>query len=393
MTNSRAYLDYNATAPMRPEARAAMVDAEGTFGNPSSVHVEGRAARALMEDARSRIANILHVAPGDILFTSGGSESAATILSPQTKWPGNQQPVERLLIGASEHDCVLGGHRFPSANVETLPLDRNGIVDTAHLAARVAELSTGENPLSFMIALQAANNETGIFQPLAEVKDVLGDSRPLLVVDAVQWVGRMPAGPDHLPADALFVSSHKLGGPKGIGALAFRREGLEIYPLLHGGGQERRRRAGTENPAAVVGFAAAFEAAVRDRELVQKRIGNLRDRLEAGVKAATPDAIVVGAAVSRLQNTSCIVISGMRAETAVIGFDLEGIAISSGSACSSGKVGASHVLEAMGMDDDLASGAIRVSLGWETSEDEIERFLESWRSVTRSVEDRRRGAA
>jgi cysteine desulfurase len=393
MTLSRAYLDYNATAPLRPEARTAMAAVEGTFGNPSSVHAEGRAARALMEDARAHIANILHVAPGDVIFTSGGSESAATILSPQTKWPGNNQQVERLLIGASEHDCVLSGHRFPSVNVETLPLDRNGIVDIAHLAAHVEDLSTGENPSSPIVALQAANNETGIFQPLADVKEVLKESGALLVVDAVQWVGRMPCDPDNLPADALFVSSHKLGGPMGIGALALRREGLEIDPLMHGGGQERRRRAGTENPAAIVGFAAALDAAVRDREIVQKHIQNLRDKLEDGVKAATPEAIVVGAAVRRLQNTSCIVISGLRAETAVIGFDLNGIAISSGSACSSGKVGASHVLEAMGMDDGLASGAIRISLGWETSEDEIERFLKSWRDITRSLEERRRGAA
>jgi len=393
MTISRAYLDYNATAPLRPEARAAMAAVEGTFGNPSSVHAEGRAARALMEDARARIAAILHVAPGDLIFTSGGSESAATILSPQTKWPGNQQPIERLLVGASEHDCVLKGHRFPLANVETLPLDRNGSVDLEHLAARIAGLSARENSSSPMVALQAANNETGIFQPLADVKEALGESGALLVVDAVQWVGRMPSDPDNLPADALFVSSHKLGGPMGIGALALRRAGLEIDPLMHGGGQERRRRSGTENPAAIVGFAAALEAAVRDREIVQKRIENLRDRLETGLLAATPDAIVVGAAVRRLQNTSCIVISGLRAETAVIGFDLKGIAISSGSACSSGKVGASHVLEAMGMDDELASGAIRVSLGWETSEDEIERFLEAWRDITRSLEERRRGAA
>ncbi len=370
-----------------------MAALEGTFGNPSSVHAEGRAARALMEDARARIADILHVAPGDIIFTSGGSESAATILSPRTKWPGASGPAKTLLSGASEHDCVLKGHRFPPVNVETLPLDRNGIVDIGHLAARVADLGAGDTPSAAMVALQAANNETGVFQPLADVQRVLGESDALLMVDAVQWVGRMLCDPDNLPADALFVSSHKLGGPMGIGALALRRAGLEVDPLMHGGGQERGRRAGTENPAAVVGFAAALEAAMRDREIVQKRIQNLRDKLEAGVKAATPDAIVVGAAVRRLQNTSCIVISGLRAETAVIGFDLKGIAVSSGSACSSGKVGASHVLEAMGMDDDLASGAIRVSLGWQTSEDEIERFLDGWRGITRSLEERRRGAA
>ncbi len=393
MTSKRTYLDYNATAPLCVEARAAMAAVERTFGNPSSVHAEGRAARALIEDARERIAEIFQVSAGDVIFTSGGSEAAATILSPGTGRRENRDPVSKFLVGATEHDCVLRGHRFATEMVEILKVGRDGLLDIEHLAQRIEYLCEAHGPESTMVALQAANNETGILQPLSDVRDVLEASGALLVVDAVQCVGRTALDRESLPGDVLFMSAHKFGGPKGSGAIVLRREGIEIDPMMRGGGQERNQRAGTENPTAIVGFAAALEAAIHDREIVQSRICGLRNTLEAGILAITPDAVIVGGSVPRLQNTACIAISGLHAETSVIGFDLRGFAVSAGSACSSGKVGASHVLEAMGLEADLASSAIRVSLGKETSEDEVERFLEAWREITCSLEERRRGAA
>ncbi|MBL4758142.1 MAG: cysteine desulfurase [Rhizobiales bacterium] len=393
MTSKRTYFDYNATAPLCVEARTAMAAVEGTFGNPSSVHAEGRAARAMIEDAREQIAGIFQVSPADVIFTSGGTEAAATILSPGTGRRENRDPLSKLLVGATEHDCVLRGHRFAADNVESLKVRQDGILDIDHLSQRIEELGEAHGQASIMVTLQAANNETGILQPLSDVRDVLESSGALLVVDAVQCVGRTALDRDSLPGDVLFMSGHKFGGPKGSGAIVLRREGIEINQMLRGGGQERNQRAGTENPAAIVGFAAALEAAIRDREIVQSRISGLRDTLEAGVLAITPDAVIIGGSVPRLQNTACIAISSLHAETSVIGFDLRGFAVSAGSACSSGKVGASHVLEAMGLEAGLASSAIRVSLGKETSEDEVERFLEAWRDITCSLEERRRGAA
>lgn len=393
MTVQRAYLDYNATAPLRPEAHDAMVAIAGIDGNPSSVHADGRVARALIEDARAQIAVVLGVEASDLVFTSGGSESAATILAPGMVRQNNNAPIVRLLIGATEHDCVLKGHRFADADVETIPVDGNGLINIENIVNGVSAIANDNGPASVMIAVQAANNETGVIQPLKQIQDAVADTEAILVTDAVQWLGRYSSKMSELPGDAVIVSSHKIGGPKGIGALALRRPGLDIDPLIKGGGQEHRRRAGTENPVAIVGFAAALKAAEAARETEQTRVRALRDHLEAGIRENTPQAIIIGDTASRLNNTSCIAISGLSAETAVISFDLDGISVSAGSACSSGKVGASHVLEAMGLGGEKTAGAIRVSLGYGTTEDEIERFLESWTRITNSMIERRRGAA
>ncbi|MCB1475321.1 MAG: cysteine desulfurase [Rhodobiaceae bacterium] len=387
MTGRRSYLDYNATAPMRAQARDALHAALALTGNPSSVHAEGRKAHAALEEAREKLASLLDVRATDIIFTSGGSEAAATLLSPRSNLSG--AAASRLFLGAGEHDCVRAGHRFDKANVTELALDSDGAVD---IEAAAAELSA-KGAAGGMIAVQAANNETGVIQPIANLRDACGASNAYIVCDAVQAFGRISIGRGECPADALFVSAHKLGGPKGIGAIALRNRDFAIDPLVRGGGQERGARAGTQNVAAAVAFAAAAEAAIADMESEAARLSAMRENLEFGLLSITPHAVIAGAGAKRLPNTTCIALAGLDAQTALMAFDLKGVSISSGSACSSGKVGASHVLRAMGYDDALTGGAIRVSLGHETVKEDIETFLSAWRDITRSLEGRGRVAA
>jgi cysteine desulfurase len=377
--SARAYFDWNATAPLRPAARAAMVEALGQPGNASSVHAEGRAARGRLEKARAQVAALVGAEAKNVTFTSGATEANALALTPALEVGGRKEQRDRLFVSAVEHPSVLAGGRFAPDQVEILPVDGAGVVD---LAALKMALAKAERPL---VSVMLANNETGVIQPIAQIAEIVHAANGLLQVDGVQGAGRIPCDMAALGVDLLSLSSHKLGGPQGAGALV-RRDDIHIAePLIRGGGQERGTRAGTENVAAIAGFGAAAEAARAAREVDATRMAASRDRIEAGIAAATPQAMIFGAAVARLPNTTLVAVPGIKAETALIAFDLNGIALSSGSACSSGKVQASHVLKAMGVEPDLAAGALRISLGWDTRESEVEMLLTAWNTVVSSL--------
>lgn len=370
MSVSRTYLDWNATAPLGCEAREAMLAALDVVGNPSSVHAEGRRARALVETAREQVAALVGAEPRDVYFTSGATEANNWVL---------RGGFDTVLLAASEHDSVLQAAAASGVRRVDLPVGGNGVVA---IEAVASEVLCGASPLGRgLVALQLANNETGVVQPVADLARFARGHGVSVLCDAVQGAGRMPVDLRRLGVDYLTLSAHKLGGPKGLGALA-TAAGAPLVPLVVGGGQERRLRAGTENVAAIAGFGAAAAAAVRDLAVASGRIERLRDQLEAQVLAATPAAVIVGAAAPRLPNTTCLALPGRLSEVLVAGLDLGGIAVSAGAACSSGKVGRSRVLEAMGCPAAVAAGAIRVSLGPATTELDISAFLAAWRSLT-----------
>jgi cysteine desulfurase len=371
--SDRVYLDWNATTPLRPEARQAMTDAWELSGNPSSVHTEGRKARRLVEDARAAIAAGVGARPQDVVFSSGGTEANALALTPGLR-RGAGQKVERLLVSAIEHASVLAGGRFQPGAIGTIKVTASGLVDLDHLRAQVA------NGPPALVSVMLANNETGAVQPVAEVARLVHEAGGLLHVDAIQAFGKIPFDINSMGADLITLSAHKIGGPKGVGAVVLAEDMRGLEPLLRGGGQELGRRAGTENVAGISGFGAATKAALAALEADAVRLRGLRDLLEVGLKH-TPGMMVFSEAAPRLPNTTLFTVPGLKAETAVIGFDLGGIAVSSGSACSSGKVQPSHVLDAMGMGRELAQGAVRLSLGWSTSEADIEMTLKAWRKL------------
>jgi len=372
MTN-RTYLDWNATTPLRPEAREATAAAMDLSGNPSSVHAEGRRARRLVEDARATIAGAVGALARNVIFTSGGTEANALALTPGLR-RASGAPVERLAVSAIEHASVLAGGRFPAQAISTIGVTRSGLVDLDRLRGMLA----GTPPT--LVSIMLANNETGAVQPVTEAGEIVHSAGGLLHVDAIQAFGKIPFDINALNADLLTLSAHKIGGPKAAGALVLGEGLLGPEPLLRGGGQERGHRAGTENVAGIAGFGAAVTAALRavDRDAI--RLEGLRNHLERGLRQ-TPEMIVFSDDVTRLPNTTLFTVPGLNAETAVIGFDLAGIAVSSGSACSSGKVQPSHVLQAMGFGPKIAQGAVRLSLGWSTSEADIDRCLEAWRKL------------
>jgi cysteine desulfurase len=369
----RVYLDWNATAPLRPEAREAMAAAWDHSGNPSSVHAEGRQARGLVEQARATIAGAVGALPRNIVFTSGGTEANALALTPGLR-RGSAFPVKRLLVSAIEHASVLAGGRFQLETIGTVGVTSAGLLDLDRLRAMLKDNS------SALVSVMLANNETGAVQPVVEAGEIVHSAGGLLHVDAIQAFGKIPFDINAMNADLVTLSAHKIGGPKGVGALVLA-EGLPgPEALLRGGGQELGRRAGTENVAGIAGFGAAAKAAMAVLEKDAIRLRNLQSRLENGLRQ-TPGVMVFAEAVTRLPNTTLFTLPGLKAETAVIGFDLSGIAVSSGSACSSGKVQPSHVLEAMGFGPDLAQGAVRLSLGWSTSDADVDRCLEAWRKL------------
>jgi cysteine desulfurase len=369
----RIYLDWNATTPLRPEAQAAMGAAWECAGNPSSVHAEGRQARRLVEEARSAVAAAVGAVPRNVVFTSGGTEANAVALSPGMCGTSGG-PVRRLLVSAIEHASVLAGGRFPPDAIGKIAVTRSGVVDLDDLRAKLA---SGPPAL---VSVMAANNETGALQPVYEAAQIVHEAGSLLHVDAIQALGKIPLDINAIGADLVTLSAHKIGGPKGMGALVFS-EGVIVEPLLRGGGQERGHRAGTENVPGIAGFGAAVKTAIPAMETDNRRLVGLRDRLETGLRQ-TPGAIIFAADAPRLPNTTLFTVPGLRAETALIGFDLEGVAVSSGSACSSGKVQPSHVLEAMGFGPSLAQGAVRLSLGWSTTEEDIDSALQAWRKLS-----------
>jgi cysteine desulfurase len=375
--SERTYFDWNATAPLRQEARAAMVSTLELTGNASSVHAEGRAARRLVEQARTQVAALAGAEAKKVTFTSGATEANMLALTPAIEIGGRKSLRGRLFLSAIEHPSVRSGGRFPAEQVEELPVTGEGVVDLHALRSAIAGAT---RPL---VSVMLANNETGVIQPIRQIADIVHSANGVLHVDAVQGPGRIDCRIGELGADLMSLSAHKLGGPQGAGALVSRGDVHIAEPLIKGGGQERSQRAGTENVAAIAGFGAA--AAISAKQADAARMTALRDRVEAGIKAALPDAVIYGESAPRLPNTTLFTVPGMKAETAIIAFDLNGIAVSSGSACSSGKVQASHVLAAMGVEPILAQGAVRVSLGWSTTEREIENLLNALTKVSSSL--------
>lgn len=384
----RSYFDWNATTPLRPQAREALLEALAASGNPSSVHAEGRAARNLVEHARVQVAALIGAQPANVFFTSGGTEANMAALTPAIETAGDKRPRDRLFMSAIEHSSVRTGGRFPREAIEDVRVTSEGRVDLPALAEAVGRSS---RPL---VSLMLANNETGVIQPVAEAASIVRAAGGLLHVDAIQAVGRIRCDIGEMGADLVTLSAHKIGGPKGVGALVRRGDDIHLSePLIRGGGQERGFRAGTENVAGIAAFGAAAAAARDARAAEAARMVALRDRLESGLKAISPTAVIFGETAERLPNTTLFTVEGMKAETAVIAFDLEGIAVSSGAACSSGKVQPSHVLAAMGISPALLRGAVRVSLGWTTEEADIERFLAAWRKLASALSKGREIAA
>ncbi len=370
MTSDRIYLDHNATTPLRPEAREAIIDALDVTGNPSSVHGEGRATRAIVEQAREQVANLAGAVSGDIVFTSGATES--------NNWVVQSAPVETVIVSAVEHASVLEACDRARSDVTVLSVKPNGMVCLV-LLERVLEEKAKRNGHRALVSVQAANSETGVVQPVREVAAVARKYGALVHCDAVQLAGKLPLSFTDIGLDFMSLSAHKIGGPKGVGALVLR-EGQQLQSMLLGGGQENRRRAGTENVHDIAGFGAAATVATRELDRYFQ-LAHLRDRLEQDVIARTETGTIVAGQTQRLPNTSCLVFEGRKAEITVIGLDLAGVAVSAGSACSSGKVRRSHVLEAMGLDEHRAECSIRISFGWNSSKLDVERALEAFSKV------------
>lgn len=369
MTMQRTYLDHNATEPLRPEARAAMVAALDVFGNPSSVHREGRAARSIVEAAREQVAALVNARPGEIVFTSGATEANAFAIAGR-RWGA-------LVYGNCEHAAVLAAARRIDCPRMEMPCRASGLQDVSGVAAWVEKLPQNGAPV--FASLSLANGETGVVQPITELLHALAPFGAIVHSDAAQAAGRLPVDFSALGLSLMSLSAHKMGGPKGVGALVVR-DGTPLDPLIIGGGQERRRRAGTENVIAIAGFGAAAEAARRDLDLAQN-IAALRDGLEARIARSSPESVIIAEASPRLPNTTLVALPGKLAETLIIKLDLAGFAVSAGAACSSGKVGASHVLEAMGLAPEVARGAVRISLGRDTTAEDVERFSAAWAAM------------
>lgn len=376
MAATRAYLDYNASEPLKPAARAAMLAALEIKANPSSVHAEGRAARRFIDEARRDLAALCNAKPEHVTFTSGATEAASTLLSPNWRMGRAPLKMSRLYVAASDHPCLLSGGRFSKDAIVVIPVDGDGILDREVLKEALSAHDRSQGlPL---VAVHFANNETGVIQPVHEIGSIAKEAGAIVVLDAVQAAGRVSTDIAEDYADYLILSSHKIGGPKGVGAIVAASDLMMPEPLISGGGQEKGHRAGTENLAGIAGFGAGMREAIAGLASVDK-LRAMRDAIEEGILAIAPDMIIFGRNVERLPNTTFFALSGVRAETAQIAFDLAGVALSAGSACSSGKVGPSHVLKAMGFGDQ--AGALRVSIGHETSEDEIALFRAALESI------------
>jgi cysteine desulfurase len=360
------YCDHNATSPLRPLARDAMLCALEIGGNPSSIHAPGRAARAMVENARSAVARLAGAAEHEVIFTSGATESNTLALWGAVQGAidehaeGKGARITRLFASVIEHSSVLKtaealAERVPGVRMELLPVTADGVLDTE--ALRVA-LREGKGRA--LVAVMAANNETGVIQPIAEVSRLAKDAGALLLVDAVTAAGKIDL--DATLCDYMTLSAHKLGGPQGAGALVVRA-GVPLAPQMLGGGQQKGLRAGTENLSGIAGFGAAADAVLGDGG-ERARLAALRDEFESRLKAAIPDAVVFGAGAERLCNTSNVAVPGLAGENIVMALDLDGVVVNTGSSCSSGKIAPSHVLSAMGVADALAGSSLRVSFGW-----------------------------
>ncbi len=388
MSKTRTYLDHNASAPLRPVAREAITDALARFGNASSVHGEGRDLRRLVESARGKVAALVGGEADNVIFTASATEAACLALSPEISSDGISRPASHLYIAETEHPCVLAGGRFPASAVTMIPVRNDGIVDLTALDALLDQHD--ESAGAPYVAVQLTNSETGIIQPVAEIAQKVRFRGGYTLCDAVQAAGRLPINITELGVDFVLLSAHKIGGPQGAGALIKAHSILDLPPVLVGGGQEKNQRAGTENVAAIAGFGAAAEEAMGQLGKMNE-IAALRDSLEAQLhpicaKSGLADRLVIfGGSVDRVGNTTLFSVDGLKAETALIAFDLDGVAVSSGSACSSGKVGNSHVLAAMGVNDNVARGAVRVSFGWSSSRADVDNFTAAFGRITRRL--------
>ena len=386
MAARRAYLDYNASAPLLPAAREAMLAAMDEAANPSSVHAEGRAARRIVEAARRDVAALVNGKPEHVVFTSGATEAATTLLTPDWQMGRAALRMGRLYVCEADHPCVLNGGRFAAAQVTRIGVDADGVVRLDALVEALGRHDKAEGlPL---VAIHAANNETGVIQPLEKIAAVVKAAGGVLVVDAVQAAGRIPLDIAAGYADYLILSSHKIGGPQGAGAIVAAADLMMPKPLVNGGGQEKGHRGGTENLPAIAGFGAAARLALAGLAGIEA-VRAKRDEIEAMIVALVPDAEIFGRAARRLANTTFFAIPALKAETAQIAFDLAGIALSAGSACSSGKVGPSHVLKAMGHAD---AGALRVSVGASTPPEDIELFRQALTAIAARHASRDRAA-
>lgn len=377
MEKSRAYMDWNATAPLLPEAREAFLRVGLMEGNPSSVHREGRAVRAEIEAARRKVAAAVGAKPADVVFTSGATEAANLILTPDFRMGRSPLRIGKLYVSAIEHKAIFEGGRFAKSDIEIIP---SRPVGTADMTVLEAMLDRQDRSLGLpMVALMLANNETGVVQPVAEAARLVHAAGGILVVDAVQAFGRIPLDIAALDADFMIVSSHKIGGPKGAGALVSRGEAMMPSALIHGGGQEKGHRSGTENAASIAGFGAAAEVVASDVGTRAETLRDVQRTIETRMREIAPDLVIHGADGDRLPNTTFFSLPGLKSETGQIAFDLEGVALSAGSACSSGKVGESHVLKAMGLDPRM--GALRISIGTSTTKQDIERTLAAFAKI------------
>lgn len=371
--SSGIYLDYNATAPLRPQARTAMLRAWDIGGNPSSVHATGRAARAVVEQARAEIASLVGGPASSVIFTSGGTEANGLAIDSAVA-----AGAKRLIVGAIEHESVLETAKASGLAVEIMPVTAAGMADLAWLKARLETWDSADGKP--FVALMLANNETGIVQPVVEVSELLRSQEGWLHVDAVQAAGKIAFDSRALGAGTLAVSAHKLGGPQGVGALTFGPR-TTLVRRQHGGGQERGRRAGTENVAGIAGFGAAAVAAMADHD------DDASWRDEAARQLLNLGAVVIGENSERLPNTLCVAMPGQAADLQVMALDLAGFRVSAGSACSSGKVKSSHVLTAMGLDD-VAGCSIRVSGGWATTQADWQAFVQVWATLQSNARQR-----
>jgi cysteine desulfurase len=377
------YLDHNATSPIRPEAEAAVVNALRLGGNPSSVHAAGRAARAAVETSRTQVAALVGAPSSSVVFTSGGAEANATALESAVA-----AGARRLIVSAIEHETVAATARASAVEVEVLPVDSNGVSDLGWLAARLGRWTPADGRP--FVALMLANNETGVIQPIAEATALVAACGGWLHVDGVQAAGKMPIDFRALGAETLSLSAHKIGGPQGAGALIVGAKAA-LKPRLLGGGQERNRRAGTENVGGIAGFGAAAEAARRDMHMSGTQ-AEWRDAVEARL-VREAGVTVMGRSAPRLANTLCFAVPGFASELQVMQMDLDGFMVSAGAACSSGKVKVSHVLAAMGQGE-LAGSALRISGGWNSTAQDWNSFADAWlEAFTRHQARRRQPAA
>ncbi len=384
---------------MRDEVRMMMLELlKQEIFNASSVHGEGREARAKIAEARNAVAEMAGTSSDHVIFTSSASEAANLALTPHYLHGKHEIKFAKAFVSAIEHPCVLSGGRFGSENIEYLKVDSEGVIDLNALKVAMAPFKAvydaleDKNDPSYQppfVAVMLANNETGVVEPVYEVAEIVHETGGFLLVDAVQGAGKLILDIESLEADALLLSAHKIGGPQGVGALILKSTAYKPYPLVRGGGQENHHRAGTENVLAIAGFGKAAKIAMDEFAEVNERIVELRNALELALVQSLDnnqsDLLVFAQTAKRLGNTLCFALKGLNAETALIGFDLAGIAISSGSACSSGKVKSSHVLKAMEVEDDLAQCALRISLGWNTQKEDVDGFINAWSSQVKRL--------